>query len=61
MQLISLEFFRLLREEKARAEKDEVANSDCYDVVIQAVVDLLPPDLSDLYPGGLPEGIEIDL
>jgi len=32
-----------------QAEKDEVGNSESYDVVIQAVVDLLPPDVSYLY------------
>jgi len=37
------------------AEKDEVGNSESYDVVIQVIVDLLPPDVSDLYPGGLYE------
>jgi len=37
------------------AEKDEVGNSESYDTVIQVIVDLLPPDVFDLYPDGLHE------
>jgi hypothetical protein len=43
------------------AEKDEVGDSDSYDVVIQTIVELLPPDGVDLYPNGFPEEIYIDL
>jgi hypothetical protein len=43
------------------AEKDEVGDSDSYDVVIQTIVELLPPDAADLYRDGFPEGIYIDL
>src|SRR6266511_3643618 len=32
------------------AEKDEVGDSDSYDVVIQTIAELLPPDAVDLYP-----------
>jgi len=46
-----------------KAEKDEVGNSESYDVVIQAVVDLLPPDVSDLYRDRMDEyeSNELDL
>ncbi len=43
------------------SEKDEVRDSDSYDIVIKAIYDLLPPDAVELYPNGFPEGIDIDL
>ncbi|HLO13935.1 MAG TPA: hypothetical protein VK206_03835 [Anaerolineales bacterium] len=43
------------------AEKDEVGDSDSYNVVIQTIVELLPPDAVDLYPNGFPDEIYIDL
>jgi len=43
------------------AEKNELGDSDSYDVVIQTIVELLPPDAVDLYPDGFPEGIYLDL
>ena len=39
------------------AENNEVRDSDSYDVVVQIIVKLLPPDEVDLYPDGFPEGI----
>ncbi len=43
------------------AEKKEVGDSDSYDVVIQTIVELLPPDGVDLYPNGFPEETYLDL
>jgi hypothetical protein len=43
------------------SEKDEVRDSDSYEVVIQTIVKLLPPDMVDLYPDGSPDEIFIDL
>ncbi len=43
------------------AEKDKVGDSESYDVVIQTIADLLPPDGADLYHDGFPEGIYLDL
>lgn len=34
-------------------EKDELRDSDSYNIILQVVVDLLPPDVLDLYPNGL--------
>ena len=45
------------------AEKDEVADSDSFDVIIKVISDLLPPDITDLYPNAEYEyeDIELDL
>jgi hypothetical protein len=43
------------------AENSELCDSDSYEVVIDAIVSLLPPDESDLYPDGLPDDIELDI
>ncbi|MFN5856111.1 MAG: hypothetical protein ACK456_09485 [Pseudanabaenaceae cyanobacterium] len=43
------------------AEKDDVRNSESYEEVIQALISLLPPDSTDLYPEGFPKEIYIDL
>ena len=43
-------------------EKDELGDSDSYNIILQVVVDLLPPDILDLYPNGLyDESLELDL
>lgn len=43
-------------------EKDELRDSDSYNIILQVVVDLLPPDVLDLYPNGLyEESLELDL
>ena len=34
-------------------EKEELRDSDSYNIILQVVVDLLPPDVLDLYPNGL--------
>ena len=48
-----------------KAERDELRNSDSYEVVLNVVVDLLPPSISDLYPNGLDdaeyERLQLDL
>lgn len=45
------------------ADKDELGDSDSFDLVVKVIVDLLPPDAVDLYPNGLPEleNSELDL
>jgi hypothetical protein len=43
------------------AEKQELVESDNYDVMIRVVDDLLPPDSGDLYPDGKPDDIDLDL
>ena len=43
-------------------EKDELGDSDSYNIILQFVVELLPPDVLDLYPNGLyDESLELDL
>jgi hypothetical protein len=43
-------------------EKDELGDSDSYNIILQVVVELLPPDVLDLYPNGLyDESLELDL
>ena len=43
-------------------EKDELRDSDSYNIILKVVVDLLPPDALDLYPNGLSdESLELDL
>jgi hypothetical protein len=43
-------------------EKDELRDSDSYNIILQVIVDLLPPDVIDLYPNGLyDESLELDL
>jgi hypothetical protein len=44
------------------SEKDELRDSDSYNIILQVIVDLLPPDILDLYPNGLnDESLELDL
>jgi hypothetical protein len=43
------------------AEKREVADAPSYDLVIQYIVSLLPPDGADLYPNGYPDDVILDL
>ncbi len=43
------------------AERPEIRDSESYDVLIQVISDLLPPDVADLYPNGFPEGIALDI
>ena len=43
-------------------EKDELRDSDSYNIILQIIVDLLPPDVLDLYPNRLyDESLELDL
>jgi hypothetical protein len=37
------------------AEREELRTSDHYQLVIDTIVDLLPPDEADLWPEGRPE------
>jgi len=44
------------------AEKDELRDTDSYNVMLQVIVHLLPPDVLDLYPNGLyDESLGLDL
>lgn len=43
------------------AENQELGDSSSYDVMIQVIDDLLPPDGADLYPNGIPDDVELDL
>jgi hypothetical protein len=45
------------------SEKDAVVDSNSYEVIIQVIADLLPPDKSVLYPDGIYEyeSLELDL
>jgi hypothetical protein len=43
------------------AEIEELGDSDSYQIILQVIIDLLPPDATELYPSSLPEEIELDL
>ena len=55
---IKSEVSRLVGDE---AQRSEVQDSESYDVLIQVISDLLPPDVVDLYSEGTPEDIELDI